>query len=74
MLLACGATCKPALVCAQAVLRSEPRHFYLCHAGVAYMHLKKYHSAIAPLQTALDMVDLLYYTASLQHTFRCYNI
>ncbi len=48
---------KPTLVCAQAVLRSEPRHFkYLCHAGVTYMHLKKYRSAIASLQTALDMV------------------
>ncbi|DBB13214.1 TPA: hypothetical protein ACH3X3_004961 [Trebouxia sp. C0006] len=50
---------KPTLVCAQAVLRSEPRHFkYLCHAGVTYIHLKKYRSAIASLQTALDMERL----------------
>ncbi len=48
---------KPALVCAQAVLRSEPGHFKcLCRAGAAHMHLDKYHSAIASLQTAIELV------------------
>ncbi len=48
---------KPALVCAQAVLRSELRHFTcLCCAGAAHMHVENYHGAIASLQTAVEMV------------------
>ncbi|KAL0054506.1 hypothetical protein WJX82_009956 [Trebouxia sp. C0006] len=43
-------------ICRCTAAQSEPRHFkYLCHAGVTYIHLKKYRSAIASLQTALDM-------------------
>ena len=67
---------KLALVRAQSVLRCEPGHFkYLCHAGVAHMHLEN--CAIASLQAATELAyvepwwDLLYCTVSL---FRCCNI